>query len=310
MPRAATTIADEGEDVEQAEDSVERLPDGALDPAERRRLERQRAGHVRELCPLRSGRRGAEAHGEGIGARDTEAFRIGPADDERLAGRAGQGPFGDADDAQRQHRAVGRGGVDDRVESQAVARGDARGHDDGAAGVECRERRRTVAGDEVQPAVGREVGADHRGTVGPDPVDGQRERADRAHRGDPGRDQHVLELVEAAREDRGQDEVARHDVGDPGSGRRPGVLPDASERHDHREADRQRPDRQRGTSPVTQERSAREPLLEPRDQPERQARDPRERRQDERHDQRHGQQDAIHEQRAHERRPARRHAAR
>ena len=51
-------------------------------------------------------------------------------------------------------------------------------------------------------------------------------------------------LVRRDRADRGHDQVARHDIGDPGPGRRAGVLPDPTERDDHRQPDRQRPERQ------------------------------------------------------------------
>ena len=47
-------------------------------------------------------------------------------------------------------------------------------------------------------------------------------------------------------------QFARHDVGDPGARREPGVLPDAAERHDHREPDREGTDRQRRAASVAQ----------------------------------------------------------
>ena len=84
------------------------------------------AGLVGERGPVGVGRRRAEADGEGIGAGDAEPLGIGPADEQRLAGRPGQRPLGDADDAQRQRGAVGGRGVDRRVEREAVARRDAR----------------------------------------------------------------------------------------------------------------------------------------------------------------------------------------
>ena len=84
----------------------------------------------------------------------------------------------------------------------------------------------------------------------------------------------VEALVGRAREDRGHDEVAGHDVGDPGAGRRAGVLPDAAEGDDHGQADGQRPDRQRRAAAVAQDRGPGEALLEPGDERERGARPP------------------------------------
>ena len=86
--------------------------------------------------------------------------------------------------------------------------------------------------------------------------------------------EHVLELVEAAREDRGEDEVARARRRRSRRRPRPGVLAHAAERHDHREPDREGTDRQRRAAAVAQQRCPGEPLLEPDEQRERQTRRP------------------------------------
>ena len=90
------------------------------------------------------------------------------------------------------------------------------GHDRRAAGVDRREGRGSVAGRERQPAVGRQVGADDRRGVGPDAVEGDVERGDRADpvdaRARP-RDLGLDALVRGDRADRGQDQLARDDVG-------------------------------------------------------------------------------------------------
>ena len=120
---------------------------------------------------------------------------VGPADEDGLAGAAGQRPFGDADDRQGDARPVGGGGIDAVADREAVARRDAGRQDRGAAGVERGEGRGAIAGDEAQAAVGGEVGADHRGAVDAHAVDGQVEGRDRADRGHAG--QVAERLVEA-----------------------------------------------------------------------------------------------------------------
>ena len=79
-------------------------------------------------------------------------------------------------------------------------------------------------------------------------------------------------LVRGDRPDRGQDELARDDVGDPAGGRRAGVLADAAERDDHGQADGQGAEGQRGPAAVADDRAAGEPLLDAEDERERDAR--------------------------------------
>ena len=213
-----------------------------------------------------------ETHREGVGAGDPESLGIGPADEQRFAGRTGQGPLGDADDAQAQRRAIGRRDDDPRSELEAVAGGDARRDDDRAAGDRVRRgpppgRRRPGAAGRPRPRSAPTIATPSirtPSTARSNVAIGLTERT-------PGSATEGLvePLVEAAREDRGDDEVARDDVGDPGAGRRTGMLADPAERDDHREADRQRTDRQRGAATVTQDGGAGEPLLEAGQQPER-----------------------------------------
>jgi hypothetical protein len=73
------------------------LGDGALDLLDRVGLERERLGLVgKRRCRGGSGA-GREAHGEGIGAQDAKRVRrVLPADEDRLAARAGHGALDDA----------------------------------------------------------------------------------------------------------------------------------------------------------------------------------------------------------------------
>ena len=71
------------------------------------------------------------------------------------------------------------------------------------------------------------------------------------------------------RPDRGEDQLARDDVGDPAGGRRPGMLADTAERDDHRQPDGQGAQRQRRSARGRARRSSREPLLEAQDERER-----------------------------------------
>ena len=124
---------------------------------------------------------GIEADREGVGAGQPEAVGVGPADEPRLAGAAGQRAVGDADDGQGQRRAVGGGDVDGVAHGETVAgAATPAGTMVAPAGVERGEGGGPVAVDEAQAAVGGEVGADHRGGVGTDAGDGQVERGDGA----------------------------------------------------------------------------------------------------------------------------------
>ena len=172
---------DEGERVEQAEDTVERLADRALDPPQGHRLQGQRAGRVVERGAVRGGGGRAEAHGERIRTRDAESLGVGPADDHRLARPPGQRPFGDADDAQRDDRAVGRGGRQDVADGAGRrARRCPSGTMTAPPASSAARAADAVADDEPEPAVGGEIGADHRRAVGPDAVEREVEGRDRA----------------------------------------------------------------------------------------------------------------------------------
>ena len=148
------------------------------------------------------------------------------------------------------------------------------------AGVDRRQRGRPVAGGERQPAVRREVGAADRDGVEAGAVEGEVERRDRRRPGHAVDRRDLRSVAVAAdrrRRDGREDLVARHDVGQPGGRRGPGVDGDGAQRDDHREAHDERPDRGRRSCRVARDRGAREPLLEAQHAGEREARDPPER---------------------------------
>ena len=148
------------------------------------------------------------------------------------------------------------------------------------AGIDRGQRRRAVAGGERQAAVGREVGAADRRRVEARALPGEVERRDRRRPRDPV-DRLDLALValvaDRDRRDRGEDLVARDDVGQPARRGGPRVGGDRAERHDHREPDDERADRERRPAAIAGDRRAGEPLLEAQDARERQPGDPPER---------------------------------
>ena len=148
----------------------------------------------------------------------------------------------------------------------------------------------------VQPAVVGHVGADDRGRVGARPVERDVEGGDRADPGDArdvagqvGLDAFVL----GDRPDRGHDELARDDVGDPAGGRGAGVLADAAEGDDHRQPDGQAAEGQRRAAAIAHDRAAREALLEAEQERERRAGDPGDGGQHERDEQGGDEQDRV-----------------
>ncbi len=127
----------------------------------------------------------------------------------------------------------------------------------------------------MESTIAREVVADHRRAVEAMAVDREIERGERAHGTDAGKapERFVDAFVERPREDRRDDEVAGHDVGDPRTRGGAGVLPDPTERDDQCEADRERADGQRRAGTVAQDRGPGESLLEASDCQERPAGD-------------------------------------
>ncbi len=95
------------------------------------------------------------------------------------------------------------------------------------------------------------------------------------------------------RPDRGDDQVARHDVGDPAGGRGTRVLADAAEGDDHGQPDGQAAERQCSPAPVAHDRVARQPCLEPKEQAERRPGHPGDDGQDERDEQRPDEKDGV-----------------
>ncbi len=110
----------------------------------------------------------------------------------------------------------------------------------------------------------------------------------------------VEALVEAAREDRGQDEVPRDDILEPRAGGGPGMLPDPAEGDDHGQSDGQGADGQRRPRPVAQDGGPGQALLEARHHDERGAGDPGQGRQGEWHGEGGDEQDPVDGERAQE----------
>ncbi len=147
----------------------------------------------------------------------------------------------------------------------------------------------------MQSAVAREVVTDHRRTVEPPPIDRQVEGRERTHGMHAGQapERLVDALVERPREDRGEDEIARHDVRDPCARGGPGMLADATERDDECQPDRECSDGQRRPRAVAQDRRPGESLLQARERDERQAADACQRREQDRDEQCDAQEDRV-----------------
>jgi hypothetical protein len=161
-------------------------------------------------------------------------------------------------------RAVDRRHRQDLVDGQAEAGGQPGRDDRRTAGVERGERRIAVAVDEAsRPSAAMSAPTTAAASVRT-PSRATSKVAIGLTRATPGRAGQVLgdALVLGDRADRGQDELARDDVGDPAGGRGAGVLPDPAERDDHRQPDRQAAEGQRGPAPVADDGAAGEPLLE------------------------------------------------
>ena len=157
MPERRHDDGDDRERVEQPEHAIERRADrrpgsrssATASSAQRARLDG--SGRARLPRPRR------EADGEGIGAGDAETSRrIGPADEQRLAGPPGS--VRSATPTTRRSScepSAAVSGPSSSPEVQPVARGERPRHDHGAAIVERGQGRRPVAGHEPQPAVGQ-----------------------------------------------------------------------------------------------------------------------------------------------------------
>src|SRR6185369_17888994 len=99
-----------------------------------------------------------EPDGEDVRSLDAErGGRIGPADEDRLAGPARNRPVGDAGDPQVDDLALADGERERRADRQSGSLGDAPGQDGDPAVVEALERGRPVTVDEVQPAICEEI---------------------------------------------------------------------------------------------------------------------------------------------------------
>ncbi len=269
---------DDRQRIEQTEDAAERVVDGARDLVEGHDLERVELGLATERV-LGGGRRvRREADREDVGAGDTEMVRgVAPADEHRLAARARDAALDDPDDDEVQWLTVGGGHRDDVSQVEPEPGRETCRDDRRATGVEGGQRGGPIAGREDEPAVGGEVRPDDRGAIDPGTLQRDVERGDGADPGDTrhGRGEVALDpFVRGDRPDGGQDDVAGDDLGDPGTGLGPCVLTDAAEGDDHRQPDGQGAQGQRRATPVADDGSAREALLEADQERERDARDP------------------------------------
>ena len=169
MPRAAMMTAIEAERVEQAEDAVERVADGALDPVEATGRGRG-PSLARDLFELAIGGRSASGSKRTANASAPAApSRRSRRPSRRAAPRRrgpGQRPLGDADDPQVERRPSAAVASSMLADGEAVARRRcAAGTMTAPPASRARQGGGPIARDEVQPAVGGEVRADHRGAV-------------------------------------------------------------------------------------------------------------------------------------------------
>ncbi len=171
MPSAATSTATRASASNSPNTRSSAAPDGALDAIEADRLEREGTGLGRERGSLCVGGVGREADRERVGTGDAEGRCVGPSDEQCLAAPTGQRPFRDPDDVEWHLGAVRPGRDQDRAKRDAVARGDARRHDDRPARVDGRQGRGRITGREPQPPIGGEIRTLHRGGIHPHAAD-------------------------------------------------------------------------------------------------------------------------------------------
>ena len=288
--------------VEQAEDPAERVarsrPRSASSGSARgpvRGPRRRAPGRPSAACA------GRVADREGVGAEHAEAVASRrPADEDRLAGPAGQRRARRSPTTRRSTVRAGRRPEGQRVaDPQAEPVGQAAGtiaEPPASSAVRAAAGRRPRS----QPAVGER---DPRPTTAAassrTPRKAASKRRDRADPGDAG---HGGELAAATpsssadRPDRGRDHVAGHDVGQPGRAARAGVLRPRRRGHDHRQADRQGADGEGGPARGRGRSEPRgEALLGAQDEPEREPGQPAERPEDERREQGGDEQHAVDE---------------
>src|SRR6266550_1998917 len=141
-PERGNDHGDDRESVEQAEDTAERVVDGAGDPLERIRLEGQAAGGLLEdWSGVGLAARGV-ADREDICAGDAQLVgRVAPADEDRFAGPTRQRPVGNAHDPQVELLASAERQRQGSADPEMEPVGQGSRQDRRAAGIERRQRR-------------------------------------------------------------------------------------------------------------------------------------------------------------------------